>query len=120
MIRAKTYNLEVSCPQDLADRTHQSMLDHVGNITSRKSIRFVGKDGVITSLQGSISVTNSQFEHSRSAVEVWKTNVDTSLESSTDGCIKLPRNVSSAENENAFAVIAHTIHLDKNLGLDTS
>ena len=46
--------------------------------------------------------------------------MDSSLKSPSYRCVELPGNVCGTEDENAFAVAAHTVHLDEQFGLDAS
>ena len=42
------------------------------------------------------------------------------LESSPDGRVELPGDVSCAEDEHAFRIFAHAVHLDEELCLDAA
>jgi hypothetical protein len=46
--------------------------------------------------------------------------VYTPLESSPNRCVQLPWDVGRAEDKDTLRVLAHAIHLDQELGLDSS
>ena len=46
--------------------------------------------------------------------------MDAPLEAAPDGGVELPGNIRGAEDENAFGVFAHAVHLHEQLGLDAS
>ena len=46
--------------------------------------------------------------------------MDAALEAAADGGVELPGDVCGAEDEDAFAVAADAVHLDKKLGFDAA
>lgn len=63
---------------------------------------------------------NGELEHLHAGGEIGQADVDSALETATDGCVELPGDVRCAEDEHAARVLAYTVHLHEKLGLDAA
>lgn len=60
------------------------------------------------------------LEHGQAGVLFRQRDVDSFLESSKNTRVERPGSIRRAENQDALRILAHTVHLHKELGLDTS
>ena len=67
---------------------------------------------------GSLSETNLELDYS--GVGFWKGDINTLLEATSDCGVELPRNVWCAQDEDSVVVISNTLHLHKELSLDSA
>lgn len=65
-------------------------------------------------------ITQMDFKHDQASMCLRQRNVDTLLESSTNGRIENPWYIRGAQHKNAIGIIAHTLHLHQELRLDAT
>ena len=51
-------------------------------------------------------------------MNIWQGDIDSLLETTSDGRVKLPRDVRGTQDEDTIVVCADTVHLDEELSLD--
>ena len=73
---------------------------------------FLFGDGVVDAL-------DFELEHVGARLLVWQVDVDSLLESPSEGIVELPRRVGRTHNEHSFLVITTAIHLNKEFCFDS-
>lgn len=116
----RAHLLVVRCCLDLADGLHQRILDSNTDIATGVALAHLRQGSVVGLRQFAGCGADGQHEHLHSCVDIGETDVDSTLESTTNGGIQLPGNVCCAEDQNALGVLADTVHLNEQFRLDTT
>lgn len=105
---------------DLPHRLHKGILDCNTDIRARVALAQLTQLSEIRGPELTWCGAYGQLEHSRASRQIWKCDVYTSLETSSNSRIQLPRNICSAKNQHSLRIAAHSIHLYQHLSLDAA
>lgn len=109
----------MGCGLDFADRLHEGILDSNGDIAARVTLTELRKSLVVFLFEFARSRSNSELKHPHTCRCVWQADVDSPLETSSNGGVELPWNVGSSKDQDTLRVSPHTVHLHQEFGLDS-
>jgi hypothetical protein len=108
------------CGLDEADGLHEGVLDGDGDIWTGVALAQVGQLTEVCLAELAGCVADGELEHFCSRRCVGQADVYSPLETAADGRVELPGDICCAENEHATWVLTYTVHLNEQLGFDTS
>ena len=112
--------LEVSRRLHLTDGLHDSVANERRNIRATISLSTLAEVLELLGGEGRGGRPEMDLEHRRARRRLGEADVDTLLETPADGRVEPPGDVGGGEDEDAVGVVADTVHLDEELGLDAA
>ena len=96
---------------DLSHRLHERILHGNADVTARVTFADLAEALEVCGLEVARRRAHGQLEHLHPAWEIGQADVNSSLEASANGRIKLPRDVGGAKDQHSLGVFPHTVHL---------
>lgn len=102
------------------NRLHKCIANNNWNISAGISFGLLRQLLQVVFGQDVRSVSEMKLEHGHSCVFLRQWNINPLLETSPDGGVEDPWDVGGSKHQNAFGVIANSLHLNQELRLDAS